>query len=82
MEIVGTRGQILTAKCTKNNFRYAEYFDVAAGQEAPRWVGWTGLDGRASRLRLLLTGFECVSKLNAEYIREKMAALFSRNAND
>jgi len=62
--------------------RYAEYFDVAAGQEAPRWVGWTGLDGRASPLRLLLTGFECVSKLNAEYIRENMAALFSRNAND
>jgi len=22
---------------------YAGYFDVAAGHEAPRWVGWTGL---------------------------------------
>jgi len=23
---------------------YAVYFDVAVGREAPRWVGWTGLD--------------------------------------
>jgi len=36
--------------------RFAGYFDVSAGREAPRWVGWTGLDGRASPLRLLLTG--------------------------
>ena len=28
--------------------RYAGYFDVAAGREAPRRVGWTGLDGRHS----------------------------------
>jgi len=39
--------------------RYAGYFDVAAGWEVPRWVGWTGLDGHASQLRLLLIGFEC-----------------------
>jgi len=38
--------------------RLAEYFDVAAGREAPRWVGWTCLDGRASWMRLLLIGFE------------------------
>ena len=25
--------------------RYAGYFEVAPGHEAPRWVGWTGLDG-------------------------------------
>ena len=31
-------------------------FDVAARREAPRWVGWTGLDGRASPRGLLLTG--------------------------
>ena len=37
---------------------YAGYFDVAAGREAPWWVGWIGLDGRASWLRLLLVGFE------------------------
>jgi len=28
--------------------RYAGYFDVAAGREAPRWVGWTGLDAAAT----------------------------------
>ena len=32
--------------------RYVGYFDEAAMREAPRWVGWTGVDGRASRLRL------------------------------
>ena len=37
--------------------RYAGYFDVSAGQEVPRWVGWTGLYGRASPPRLLLISF-------------------------
>ena len=57
------------------------YFDVAAGREAPRWVGWTGLDGRASRLRLLLTGFEC-QQTKRKMHSEKVSALFSRNVND
>jgi len=43
--------------------RYAGYFDVAAGREAPRWVGWTGLDGCLSLLRLFLIGFEYTVKL-------------------
>jgi len=34
------------------------YFNLAMGQEAPWWVGWTGLDGCTSRLKLLLVGFE------------------------
>jgi len=35
------------------------YFDVDVRREAPWWVGWgTGLDRRASRLKLLLIGFE------------------------
>ena len=52
--------------------RFTACLDVAAGQEAPRWVGWTGLDGRASRLRLLLTS---VSKLNVEYIRKNVSVI-------
>jgi len=54
------------------------YFDVSAGREEPRWVGWTGLDGRASRLRLLLTG----SWQQTKRKRKKTSALFSCNAND
>jgi len=46
---------------------YAGYFGVAAEREAPRWVGWTGLDGRASRLRLLLIGLE-YHQTNVKYL--------------
>jgi len=37
---------------------YVQYLDVAAWREAPRWVGWTSLDGHVPRLRLFLIGFE------------------------
>jgi len=46
---------------------YAVYFDVTTGREAPQWVGWTGLDGRASWLRLLLVGFE-YRQTNVKYL--------------
>ena len=47
--------------------RYVGYFDVAAGRETPRWVGWTGLDGRMSLPRLLLIGFE-YRQTNVKYV--------------
>ena len=57
--------------------RYAGHFDVAAGREARRSVMWTGLDGRASWLRLSLIGFEYDQTKH-----EKLPTLLSRNAND
>ena len=50
--------------------RYAGYFDVAAGREAPWWVGWTGLDGHALWLRLLLIRFEYTVKLTRNTLEE------------
>jgi len=46
---------------------YAGYFGAAAGHEAPQWVGWRGLDGRASQLKLLLVGFE-YRQTNVKYL--------------
>ena len=51
--------------------RYAGYFDVATEHEVPRWVGWTGIDGFTSWLRLLLIGFE-YHQTNVKYL-EKIA---------
>jgi len=58
--------------------RYAGYFDVAAGREAPRWVGWTGLDGRASRPTLLLTGFECQQTKRRIHSGKNVSLIFTR----
>jgi len=46
---------------------YAGYFDVATGVRRRGGWGWTGIDGRASRLRLLLIGFE-YRQTNMKYL--------------
>jgi len=56
---------------------YARYFDVAAGHEAPQWMGWTSLDGCASQLRLLLVGFE-YRQTNMKYLGKIDSVIVTR----
>jgi len=56
-------------RCLTIISRHAGYFDVATGLETPRWVGWTGIGGCASRLTLLLIGFEyCQTNVKYRYL--------------
>jgi len=57
--------------------RYAGYFDEAAGCEAPWWVGWTGVDGRASRLRLA-NRFWVHYQTNVKYLRKNANVIVTR----
>jgi len=55
--------------------RYAGYFDVATEHEVPRWVGWTGIDGRALQPRLLLIRFE-YHQTNVKYLGKIVNVIF------
>jgi len=50
---------------------------VAAGQDALRWVGWTGLHGHASLPRMLLIGFE-YRQTNVKYLGKIAIVIVTR----